>query len=122
MVGGGRGPTMNRGGEPQGRPAHTEYGLPAALAMPGAFKNGPSRSGPFVFLLPPCGGGRVGVLPGRSDPILGPDQFGASPSGKAADFGSAIPRFESWRPSHRLQPTSNVGSCRNPRCRMIASE
>ncbi len=26
--------------------------------------------------------------------------LGASPSGKAADFGSAIPRFESWRPNH----------------------
>jgi hypothetical protein len=25
--------------------------------------------------------------------------FGASTSGKSADFGSAIPRFESWRPS-----------------------
>jgi hypothetical protein len=25
---------------------------------------------------------------------------GASPSGKAAVFGTAIPRFESWRPSH----------------------
>jgi hypothetical protein len=27
------------------------------------------------------------------------DRIGASPSGKAADFDSAIPRFESWRPS-----------------------
>jgi hypothetical protein len=26
--------------------------------------------------------------------------IGASPSGKAAVFGTAIPRFESWRPSH----------------------
>ena len=26
--------------------------------------------------------------------------LGASPSGKAAVFGTAIPRFESWRPSH----------------------
>ncbi len=26
--------------------------------------------------------------------------IGVSPSGKAADFGSAIPRFESWYPSH----------------------
>ncbi len=25
--------------------------------------------------------------------------YGASTSGKSADFGSAIPRFESWRPS-----------------------
>ncbi len=25
---------------------------------------------------------------------------GASPSGKAPDFDSGIPRFESWRPSH----------------------
>jgi hypothetical protein len=29
---------------------------------------------------------------------------GASPSGKAAVFGTAIPRFESWRPSHRAPP------------------
>jgi hypothetical protein len=28
--------------------------------------------------------------------------IGASPSGKAAVFGTAIPRFESWRPSHPL--------------------
>ena len=28
---------------------------------------------------------------------------GASPSGKAAVFGTAIPRFESWRPSHTFQ-------------------
>ena len=28
-----------------------------------------------------------------------PAAVGASPSGKAADFDSAIPRFESWRPS-----------------------
>jgi hypothetical protein len=28
--------------------------------------------------------------------------IGASPSGKAAVFGTAIPRFESWRPSHLL--------------------
>src|SRR2546423_14863348 len=34
--------------------------------------------------------------------------IGASPSGKAADFGSAIPRFESWRPSHRLRPPGFV--------------
>ncbi len=27
-------------------------------------------------------------------------RVGASPSGKAAVFGTAIPRFESWRPSH----------------------
>jgi hypothetical protein len=25
---------------------------------------------------------------------------GASPSGKAPDFDSGIPRFKSWRPSH----------------------
>ncbi len=25
---------------------------------------------------------------------------GASPSGKAPVFGTGIPRFESWRPSH----------------------
>ncbi len=28
---------------------------------------------------------------------------GASPSGKAPDFDSGIPRFESWRPSHLLK-------------------
>jgi hypothetical protein len=34
---------------------------------------------------------------------------GASPSGKAAVFGTAIPRFESWRPS---QPSlSRQASC-----------
>jgi hypothetical protein len=27
------------------------------------------------------------------------EDLGASPSGKAAVFGTAIPRFESWRPS-----------------------
>ena len=32
------------------------------------------------------------------------ETIGASPSGKAADFGSATRRFESYRPSHRLQP------------------
>jgi hypothetical protein len=26
--------------------------------------------------------------------------FGVSPSGKALDFDSSIPRFESWHPSH----------------------
>ena len=31
---------------------------------------------------------------------IGPG-IGASPSGKAPDFDSGIPRFESWRPSHR---------------------
>src|SRR5579883_3585887 len=43
--------------------------------------------------------GFVGKVPAR----LG----GASPSGKAADFESAIPRFESWRPS---QASSDLGS------------
>jgi hypothetical protein len=28
--------------------------------------------------------------------------LGASPSGKAAVFGTAIPRFESWRPNQLL--------------------
>ena len=29
------------------------------------------------------------------------------PSGKAADFDSAIPRFESWRPSQQSSPNSS---------------
>ena len=33
-------------------------------------------------------------------PSLNTAAVGASPSGKAAVFGTAIPRFESWRPSH----------------------
>ena len=52
--------------------------------------NGPSRSGPFFIW--------------KSDLILWrTGTIGASPSGKAADFGSAIRRFESYRPSHHLQ-------------------
>ncbi len=34
-------------------------------------------------------------------------RVGASPSGKAAVFGTAIPRFESWRPSHFLLLSEN---------------
>src|SRR2546429_9961816 len=49
--------------------------------------NGPSRPGPFFIW--------------KSDLILWrTGTIGASPSGKAADFGSAIRRFESYRPSH----------------------
>ena len=29
--------------------------------------------------------------------------IGVSPSGKALDFDSSIPRFESWHPSHNLR-------------------
>ena len=37
------------------------------------------------------------------DSISAPLRVGASPSGKAAVFGTAIPRFESWCPSQTLQ-------------------
>ena len=33
---------------------------------------------------------------------MSPLSIGVSPSGKAAVFGIAIPRFESWHPSHLL--------------------
>ncbi len=36
---------------------------------------------------------------GRAAYIGALRRIGASPSGKAAVFGTAIPRFESWRPS-----------------------
>ena len=39
--------------------------------------------------------------------ILYKPNFGASPSGKAADFDSAIRRFESFRPSN----TKNLSLC-----------
>ena len=43
---------------------------------------------------------------------------GASPSGKAAVFGTAIPRFESWRPSHSLShPQSTPESRKNRHCK-----
>src|SRR5690349_19071020 len=46
-------------------------------------------------------GPRKTVLPAAFEPIMYTPHFvGASPSGKAAVFGTAIPRFESWRPSH----------------------
>ncbi len=40
-----------------------------------------------------------------STPVAHPIIFllGRSQAGKAADFGSAIPRFESWRPSQEYQ-------------------
>jgi hypothetical protein len=61
----------------------------AALTRQGVQKRADSLRPVFLFPSRPtlyCG--RTGTI-------------GASPSGKAADFGSAIPRFESWRPSHR---------------------
>src|SRR5690606_6171415 len=43
-------------------------------------------------------------------------RVGASPSGKAAVFGTAIPRFESWRPSHPArQPSHRVPLLRGPK-------
>ena len=38
---------------------------------------------------------------------------GASPSGKASVFGTDIPRFESWRPSH---PRNTFWANRRPQC------
>src|SRR5262245_27571521 len=58
---------------------------------------------------------------GRSD--SGCRHNGASPSGKAAVFGTAIPRFESWRPSQislkfglfcRLPPSTGLNILRVP--------
>ncbi len=37
--------------------------------------------------------------------------IGASPSGKAADFDSAIPRFESWRPSQDINDLRSAARC-----------
>jgi hypothetical protein len=37
-----------------------------------------------------------------------PGLVGASPRGKAADFDSAIPRFESWRPSQIFYQVSDI--------------
>jgi hypothetical protein len=37
-----------------------------------------------------------------------PLRIGASPSGKAAVFGTAIPRFESWRPSQQFQRLTEI--------------
>jgi ribose-phosphate pyrophosphokinase len=41
---------------------------------------------------------------------------GASPSGKAPDFDSGIPRFESWRPSHSLRQTRSGFAGDFPAC------
>ena len=35
--------------------------------------------------------------------------LGASTSGKSRDFGSRIPRFESWRPSHLVDQARGLG-------------
>ena len=39
---------------------------------------------------------------------------GASPSGKAPVFGTGIPRFESWRPSHPFPNSSDIPSTGPP--------
>ena len=35
--------------------------------------------------------------------------LGASTSGKSRDFGSRIPRFESWRPSQLVDQSHGLG-------------
>ena len=51
-----------------------------------------------------------------------PPPAGASPSGKAEDFDSSIPRFESWRPSQAVLPVlQRCGRVRGGRADSTAS-
>src|SRR6266545_4452097 len=54
-------------------------------------------------------------VPGR--PFVGAPETGASPSGKAPDFGSGTRRFESSRPNQIESASKDLpGSARLPRC------
>src|ERR1700682_3595693 len=43
-----------------------------------------------------------------------PNSVGESPSGKAAAFGAAIRRFESFLPSHRVPPARRLAGLAEP--------
>ena len=56
---------------------------------------------------------RRGVASERKSGYLGAS-VGVSPSGKAPVFGTGIPRFESWHPSHSFRIGSAGTSQSNP--------